>query len=1222
MNMRNLYRFLLVAVLACCSLQARERIYGQCEQGGNFVTVQSYPSAQTVQESFPQCTIAVYLTGSGGVLATIYSDNNGTAMSNPFTANASGYWFFYADNGTYDAVLAGGGLTSPMTLSALTAFDITAGTFSPNATNTNGGYLHLKPITYPTTNCFDHWGNYDNQPAAVAGDSFGANDAIMWVSGSPLAGVNPPGCSTPFTVQTDFGLNLNTYILAMGGLATTSNAYNSIQSLDGGEYLRLGLTTDQGVYMQAHPNSSALNTPSSVCVMRGTDIATPDDAETGCYSALAYKGGSIFWYYNGTTSAWNSIDFANAGGIPGGPPHAVEFNNEGVFGGVAAMEWDSTNSQLIITTPTAGTAGLAIYGGYAETGSGYISNNCTTYNCFQSVNGAGALTGGMAAASFTALSYIDIGTNYGPPTHTLGDAYNQLGRIYYDTGANCVEAYTNTGWGCLGSGGGGGSPGGPGTNPYAVQFNNEGVFGGVAALEWNNSVNQLIITTPTSATAGLAINNGYASTAGGYISNNCTTYNCFQSVNGAGALTGGMAAASFTALSYIDSGTSSGPPSPTNGDTATQKGRMYYDTGNHCEEVYTDTGWTCLGSGGGGSVVAPYTQAVSGLSASISAATHGEGTLALASCFDNSTPRVAVACAYTRDSSGNLAFTFNPSFTGLVEVISGGGGSGGGGGTPGTPVNGVQYNGGGVLSATTNFVWDGAKLVITAASSSVAGLAVGAGFVQADGGLLATAGTCTSYNCVQAPGGGAAALSFTAVNYIQAGYHNGAPATTASDTFHAGAMYWDTGAHCLMVRNDAGTPTWGCVGSGGGGTPGTPVNGVQYNGGGVLSATTNFVWDGAKLVITAASSSVAGLAVGAGFVQADGGLLATAGTCTRYNCVQAPGGGAAALSFTAQNYVQTGNASIGSSSTPPTLTTSDTFHAGAMYFDTSTSGGGPCERVYNGTTWPCLNSGSTGGVTSLNTLSGSLSIAGSTNGITVSSLGSTITLLTPQGIATTSTPQFNGVIAAGSSPAFTSAASGGTIAFSTSSGTYRVLGNGSIWVNGSQVIDQVGNGSFGGLQAASVQSYGLIYTTGSVAKVESGSTGTAIAFDTSNGLFQVNGNGWMSLQNIQLNGAPGSGTGLNVAYNTQANSIQTVGGVTAATGTFSSAVAMNGGFTTQASSNSLLYIGTGSLYSRVVSTSAGISCTGVADGWTAVTSDDYVVVCLGGARYRAPLGSY
>ncbi len=84
-----------------------------------------------------------------------------------------------------------------------------------------------------------------------------------------------------------------------------------------------------------------------------------------------------------------------------------------------------------------------------------------------------------------------------------------------------------------------------------------------------------------------------------------------------------------------------------------------------------DNGTIC---GSGSNAVPPYTTSVvAQTSVSLLAATHGQGTLAVAYCFDSSGTPVAVSCAYTRDGSGNLVFTFSPAFTGVIEVGSGGG---------------------------------------------------------------------------------------------------------------------------------------------------------------------------------------------------------------------------------------------------------------------------------------------------------------------------------------------------------------------------------------------------------------------------------------------------------------------------------------------------------------------------------------------------------------------
>jgi hypothetical protein len=1177
-------RLLALTGLLACAVFARESRIVSCEQGGHTVSTFTYSSSTKVQQSYPSCTISVYITGSGGTLATLYSDNSGTAMSNPFTATSVGLGQFFADNGTYDITMSGGGVPT-FTLGAQTLFDIGAyyphvveayeaigasgilesqsgdashvggfqaaptmpanliwqlprvdalgcwqsngalvlsigpcpasgldtqvqynklgidagdsnftwgytnaaltinglvsGSFTAqaNAANTAGGYLHLKPITYPVgVICLDIYGNQVNQPAPIGGDSFSANDAVLWVSRSPLAGVG--GCATALSTNSDLGLNLSSYLLAMGGLVTTNNAYNSIQSWTGGAAVRLGLLADQALYLETHASSAALNTPSANCVI-------PADGIPNCYGALAYQGGSKFWYWNNTLRTWNEVDFSG-------------------------------------------------------------------------VNG------------------------------------------------------------------GGGSPGGNFTNPYSIQFNLNSTFGGVAALTWDNSLNSLDITTLGGA--GLAISNGYGVASLGFLSNNCTTYNCFQAVNNSSVLVGGMAAASFTALNYMEVGTSTGPPTNTTGDTSTV-GRIYYDKSVNCFEGYggVTPSWACLGSGGGGGGSAPYTQAVVAQSSvSITAATHGEGTLALAACFSSASPTVAVACAYTRDVSGNLAFTFSPAFTGTIEVYSG---SGGGGGTPGTPLTSIQFNSGGSFAGSAKLEWNGTAVIITTTSNTVAGLAVANGFVQADGGFLGTTLTCTNFNCIQAPGGGMTALSFTAANYIQSGQGSSTPSVTTSDSFHPGALYYDTSSHCEMVRTDDSPPSWTCLAiAGGSGSPGGGDTNVQYNNHGLFGGSGNFVWNNTSakatvngllsasgVLATANTGNTAGgylhltpitypnltcldiygnivnqpaVIGGDTFGASDavfwvsGSPLAGVGGCAtalptqqavgvntnayllsmvgfastnnRYNSFDAApcrdsagcaiggphGGGMHALSFDSNNYVN-----LGQSPGNPTLTPGSAFHPGAAYWDTVAH----CLEVYNeSSAFACI--GGTGGspAAPFNAVQYNSNPAGSFAG------SSQFTYVSGTGYL--NVPYLNATTGA-ISPVFNSTASGGTIAFQTSTTTFQVDGNGDVSmigqlnlnsgavlkVNGTVAIDASRNASFAGLNAYSLTLSTGAYMTGTTGGYYAASTGSNFTFSNNNGLFEVNGLGYVSAQNVQLNG--GAGTGLDVANgNTSYNSIQSTGG--------------------------------------------------------------------------------
>lgn len=74
----------------------------------------------------------------------------------------------------------------------------------------------------------------------------------------------------------------------------------------------------------------------------------------------------------------------------------------------------------------------------------------------------------------------------------------------------------------------------------------------------------------------------------------------------------------------------------------------------------------------------------------------------------------------------------------------------------------------------------------------------------------------------------------------------------------------------------------------------------------------------------------------------------------------------------------------------------------------------------------------------------------------------------------------------------------------------------------------------------------------------------------------------------------------------------------------SGALDAQAGLATGSSSNSTLYVGSsGNFYNRTLAgASTGVSCAGVANGWTAIATDNYIVTCRGSARYRAQLVAF
>lgn len=116
------FKFLLLALLANGILEARERVYGFCENGAVTVVTNTTTSTTQVQGSYPGCTITIYLNGTL-TPAMIFSDNSGTVASNPLIANDVGYWFYYADNGRYDIRISGAGIPSPFVLGDVESLD-------------------------------------------------------------------------------------------------------------------------------------------------------------------------------------------------------------------------------------------------------------------------------------------------------------------------------------------------------------------------------------------------------------------------------------------------------------------------------------------------------------------------------------------------------------------------------------------------------------------------------------------------------------------------------------------------------------------------------------------------------------------------------------------------------------------------------------------------------------------------------------------------------------------------------------------------------------------------------------------------------------------------------------------------------------------------------------------------------------------------------------------
>src|SRR5258705_2257520 len=114
MNKLLLSLLLLLATFSIGYSQVtRIRFNGIASKGGKIV--RTSPSVQyKLMETYSACTITIKIAGSA-TLATIYSDEIGTAKSNPFTSNIDASFYFYVDVGRYDITFSGTGILSPFT---------------------------------------------------------------------------------------------------------------------------------------------------------------------------------------------------------------------------------------------------------------------------------------------------------------------------------------------------------------------------------------------------------------------------------------------------------------------------------------------------------------------------------------------------------------------------------------------------------------------------------------------------------------------------------------------------------------------------------------------------------------------------------------------------------------------------------------------------------------------------------------------------------------------------------------------------------------------------------------------------------------------------------------------------------------------------------------------------------------------------------------------------
>ena len=520
--------------------------------------------------------LCTYQSNTTNLLATYTDSTAGTSNSNPVVLDAAGrasVWLGL-NSGLYTfTLLTGGdgtcntgtalwtqnnlGLVNPGILPALYIQQTSSGASG------RGGYIDLPPITYPNQTCFDVYGNPVNQPLSALGyPSFGPNDVIIWDSESPLPGVG--GCATAFVPNETFGLNVNTYIFAMGGFTTLLSAYNAVDAAPCGSdaSCALGPAGQQGGGV--HGLSGDFNNYVNVGHYSGVPPLT---TFSGFHNGALYADDVALCleYFNGTT--WTCLGSGGGGGGAVGPASAIQrTNGTGTFVGDANLTFAS---QVLVVTGTAPTAIAANISGYVQTTGGFETTS-TAANAIQ------ATAGGVYASLH---SWLEIAA---PSLSSAGQAV-----IYADSTAHTLMVSEN--------GGAYSSFGGSGTVSSSVAsrvafYTGATSVGGNANFTFTTiGGNPLLTVTAGSASvAGMAVATGFIQSDSGFLATTgtCVEYNCIQ------AATGGVKALNLDAINYTKVGTSAGAPAATAGETSIL-GAIYFDTSGVFKGCIAATGTTC-----------------------------------------------------------------------------------------------------------------------------------------------------------------------------------------------------------------------------------------------------------------------------------------------------------------------------------------------------------------------------------------------------------------------------------------------------------------------------------------------------------------------------------------------------------------------------------------------------------------------------------------------------
>jgi len=231
-------------------------INGFSETGAQSVVTAGINSSTLVQGSYPFATIAVYLHATTS-LASIFSDEFGTPLTNPFTANDDGSWVFWAANGTIVDVQMSGGeppFPAPITLVGLYAGNGNIPSFAILPPSQLGPGVIPPSVTIPINQL---------APAIGANTIDNTNNRQWWrweLDGTlPTTGLSL-GEVTPSTNVPSFGMSALVDVYVLEG--STVPPFKAVANVSPTNTTGTGLVVDPNgnIILNGLPNESTLGT--------------------------------------------------------------------------------------------------------------------------------------------------------------------------------------------------------------------------------------------------------------------------------------------------------------------------------------------------------------------------------------------------------------------------------------------------------------------------------------------------------------------------------------------------------------------------------------------------------------------------------------------------------------------------------------------------------------------------------------------------------------------------------------------------------------------------------------------------------------------------------------------------------------------------------------------------------------------------------------------------